>query len=226
MSSETPKRNYYAIIPAFVRYDEDLTPNSKLLYGEITSLCNESGYCWAKNEYFAGLYNVSTTSISKWINSLVRKGYIISEIFKSEDGEKEGRILKIPPNSFEEKLKQPITKVKGNLEKKLKQNNTNIIKEENIKEKATGEDINRWFENIWQIYPKDVDKIQARKTFEHKLRGLPKEEAHKKAIGIYRLLKRHIALWERQGTELQYIKGCSSWLNANIEDSPHFKRRK
>ena len=32
------KPNYYAIIPANVRYDEKLSPNEKLFYGEITAL--------------------------------------------------------------------------------------------------------------------------------------------------------------------------------------------
>lgn len=46
-------RSYYAIIPANIRYDTRLKANSKLLYGEITALCNEKGFCWASNDYFS-----------------------------------------------------------------------------------------------------------------------------------------------------------------------------
>jgi hypothetical protein len=82
------KKSYYAIIPANVRYDADLTPNAKLLYGEITALCNEKGYCWAKNEYFADLYSTSEKSISRWIKNLADKGYIETEVttFRNNDG--------------------------------------------------------------------------------------------------------------------------------------------
>lgn len=73
---EEQQRSYYAIIPANVRYDKDLAPNAKLLYGEITALCNEKGYCWATNKYFAELYNVSDRTIKNWISQLADKGYI------------------------------------------------------------------------------------------------------------------------------------------------------
>ena len=79
------KKSYFAVIPANVRYDDDLSANAKLLYGEITALCNEKGYCWASNDYFSRLYGKSKYTVSRWISSLIQKGYIQSEISK-EDG--------------------------------------------------------------------------------------------------------------------------------------------
>jgi hypothetical protein len=74
-----PEQNapaYFAVIPATVRYDRNLTPNAKLLYGEITALCNKTGACWAGNAYFADLYGVSKRSVIQWINKLQAAGYI------------------------------------------------------------------------------------------------------------------------------------------------------
>lgn len=85
---EEQQKAYYAIIPANVRYDKDLVPNAKLLYGEITALCNEKGYCWASNQYFAELYNVSDRTIKNWISQLVDKGYIQRSV-KYREGTKE-----------------------------------------------------------------------------------------------------------------------------------------
>ena len=72
---------YYAVIPADVRYDKKLNPNSKLLYGEITALCNKEGYCWASNSYFAELYGCTPQSISNWIQELISENYIRTENF-------------------------------------------------------------------------------------------------------------------------------------------------
>lgn len=121
-------KGYYSVIPANVRYDSNLTPNAKLLYAEITSLCNEYGYCWATNDYFSKLYNVSTTSISKWISSLVQNGYITTEI-EYKEGTKQilKRYIKIVNDPIEEKLNTPLRKVKNPIEEKFKENNKNRI---------------------------------------------------------------------------------------------------
>lgn len=93
---EEQQRSYYAIIPANVRYDKDLSPNAKLLYGEITALCNEKGYCWASNQYFAELYGVSVLSVKRWVNSLVTKGYVYRTLtYKPNSKEVDKRILSI-----------------------------------------------------------------------------------------------------------------------------------
>ena len=114
------KKSYYAVIPANVRYDESLPPNAKLLYGEITALCNAEGYCWASNKFFADLYGVTTTTISLWIKALIERGYIQSEIVYKE-GTKEilNRYLTILNYPIKENLNTPI-------EENLKDNNTSI----------------------------------------------------------------------------------------------------
>ena len=92
--NETPHVSYFAIIPANVRYDKNVCPNAKLLYGEITALCNQKGFCWASNSHFAELYGVSKTSVSKWVKQLADSGYIESRImYKMGTKEVIGRVL-------------------------------------------------------------------------------------------------------------------------------------
>ena len=70
------KPNYYAILPAEVRYSKDLTPNAKLLYAEITALCNMNGKCTASTQYFCRLYEVSRGAVQNWLKMLDDNGYI------------------------------------------------------------------------------------------------------------------------------------------------------
>ncbi len=74
--------NYYAVIPADVRYSKKLEPNAKLLYGEISALCNREGYCWANNRYFSELYGVDSRTIQRWLQSLQKENFIV---LKEED---------------------------------------------------------------------------------------------------------------------------------------------
>ena len=70
------KPSYYAIIPANVRYDKNLKANEKLMYGEITALSKKNGICYASNNYFAKLYDVTPQAISSWLLNLKNNNYI------------------------------------------------------------------------------------------------------------------------------------------------------
>ena len=114
------KPNYYAILSAEVRYDNRLRPNVKLLYAEITALCNMNMECFASNRYFSELYGKSKGSISGWISELVKYGYISAEYtYKAGTKEIEYRYIKI--------LKGGITEKENTLLKKTVKNNTTSI---------------------------------------------------------------------------------------------------
>jgi DNA-binding transcriptional ArsR family regulator len=131
------KKGYYAIIPASVRYDKRLPANAKLLYGELTALSNEKGYCWAGNDYFAGLYEVSKTSVSKWVSALRDTGYIEIQLEYAE-GTKQilHRYIRIVKDPIEEKLNTPLRKVKDPIEEKLIDNTTVNTTSNNTKNKG------------------------------------------------------------------------------------------
>ena len=160
---EKQQRSYYAIIPANVRYDKDLAPNAKLLYGEITSLCNEKGYCWASNQYFAELYGVSVLSVKRWVNSLVTKGYVYKTLtYKPNSKEVDKRILSIDSgikidttsvqNCYDPSIKNdtsPSIKNDTDNNKSInnKFNNKDIYKEKNIKKESVNSVIAEYTES-------------------------------------------------------------------------------
>lgn len=129
-NNEEEKKNnvsYYAIIPGNVRYDKDLCASAKLLYGEITSLCNQKGICWATNSYFASLYKVSNETVSRWVSLLRKKGYINVKLFYKKDSkEVDKRIISI---AVENILNLPIDE---NINTYCQNSQTNIPIDKNI----------------------------------------------------------------------------------------------
>lgn len=189
-------RSYYAIIPANVRYDKELKANAKLLYGEITALCNEKGYCWASNKYFADLYGVSKVSISKWINQLIDKGYIYASM-KYKDGtrEIEERHIFIGQLPIKEKFKDNNTYINNTI------NNSKYIDKENSSNKL---------KEFSRLYEQNIGLIN----------GITAEYLIDLSENIdINLFKRAIEIATDRGKcSLGYIKGIiKQWLDCNIK---------
>ena len=111
MGSTKERPGYWAVIPAAVRYDKDLPPNAKLLYGEVTALLDKRGYCYAQNSYFAELFGLSDRSVSRLLAALVERGYLRIDVIRDQSTQEvlERRIYAVytarveeqpPPDNF------------------------------------------------------------------------------------------------------------------------------
>ena len=63
-------------IPEIVFTDYELPEGARLLYGEVNALSRREGRCWASNAHFASRLGKSRATISRWIDSLVKRGHI------------------------------------------------------------------------------------------------------------------------------------------------------
>lgn len=121
------KINYYAVIPATIRYSKDLKANEKLLYGEITALSNKNGYCYAQNRYFAELYDVNIETVSRWLSHLQSLGFIKIDIKRNEKKEIIARYIYIVDTPYCVNNQYPYCqKDQYPIDEKVKENNINI----------------------------------------------------------------------------------------------------
>ncbi len=119
--------NYFSIIPATVRYDEELKPNEKLLYGEISALADKGGFCFASNDYFAKLYKVNKKTVSVWINNLRDRGYVVVDFINDNKGLVTQRKIYIGiVGGIHKKVEGYPLNNGGGIHKKMEDNNTSI----------------------------------------------------------------------------------------------------
>ena len=206
---------YWAVIPSPVRYDENLTPSEKLLYGEVSSLTNRTGYCFAANAYFAELYGLTERTIRRMLADLQEYGYI-----RIEDGNG-GRLRRriyagvnplspAAPNP-DKNVREPGQKCPGNPDKNVRRNNKYINQENNPPKAPQGAGADIWdkaaWDRFWAIYPRKVDKAKA-------IRAWNKLKADRKLMQIMSAaLKAQRASEEWRRDNGRAIPYPSTWLN-------------
>lgn len=159
---------YWAVLPAAVRYDPELSSSAKLLYAEISALTGETGYCFARNSYFEDLYGLSERTVSRLIKDLAGRGYL-----RIEDGSggKETRKLyagvnplAVPPDK---NVGTPRQKCLPSPDKNVGENNRTNKKKNNPPKAPQGA---AWepeiFERFWLAYPRHEDKAGARREWD------------------------------------------------------------
>lgn len=154
--SENENPSYYSIITATVRYDKNLNANEKLLFSEFTCLTNKYGYCYASNNYFAKLYDVTPQAISKWVKHLESLGYISCEYEYNGQEIKQRRITITYDVSTD--IDRVSTNVEGGINNGLK-GYQHTIKENNTSNNNTS--LNIYGETAKRFVPPTVDEVKA-----------------------------------------------------------------
>ena len=209
--NEENKSNYYAIIPATVRYNQNLKSSEKLLYGEITALTNTKGYCYASNRYFASLYNVTLHTVSQWVSHLEKLGYITIEMIRDNKKVIRERRIYINDVPYIQKNTYPyVLKSTYPIDEKVQENNINIIIDDlfNLIINNSNEVSNEFYSILIRLeflYPAEIlslmkqDKIQMLKDIIYTLYSLYNSEfknmfsriVREELINLYVISKEH-----------------------------------
>lgn len=59
-----------------IRFKKGIPASVKIFYCELVSMCEDEGTIVVNAEYFAKLYQVTTVTISYWINNLLKRQLI------------------------------------------------------------------------------------------------------------------------------------------------------
>ena len=134
------KTLFYTTIFTNIQHDNSISLGARLLSGDINSLTQKEGYCWATNKYFAEIYDVSEVTISKWIKELIDAGYIKAEYLRKGRQYSQRRIMLSGIKNLGDKEKfntRDKEKFNTGIKEKFKHNNiiyNNINEETNSSE--------------------------------------------------------------------------------------------
>lgn len=87
--------NWYAVIPASVLMDNNLSDKQKLLIALVSNLSNEKGYCFASNRYLGERLNCSEVTIRQNVTFLEEYGLLSRVLKLKASGEIDYRALTV-----------------------------------------------------------------------------------------------------------------------------------
>lgn len=82
----THEASYYIVIPGPVRRDARLNAEQKILYGELSSKCWATGYCWATNKRLCELMECTERTLQRNLKLLSDCGHIVIKLHKDDRG--------------------------------------------------------------------------------------------------------------------------------------------
>ena len=157
---ETP--NYFAVLPAVVRYAK-MTATAKLIYCELTTLTIKEGFAWVSNQYLADIYGIHKITVSKCLTELQENGFIKCEYDNTAsdntkrkiyiiDIEKRG-ISKNAKGGISENANTPKRKRKGGISRSAKGVLAKTLSKEIQGEEIKVKDIRSCYRRLEELLP-------------------------------------------------------------------------
>lgn len=185
---------FWCSIPTEILEDENLSLLARLVYTKVASLCTKEGYCWASNKFIGDCLKRSPRQISLSINTLIKEGYLKTEVIQGKDK----RFLRYIYLAVSLKgiTGNPPTPPRGNPQESK-------IKKSKIKEVGIYSD-NGYFQQLWDKYPSKDGRKNALKNFQRTVKTKEDWDNINKALNNY-LSSKRVA----EG----YVKNGSTWFN-------------
>jgi hypothetical protein len=215
MTADTPRKFQGVWIPAERWLDRTLSPNEKVMLGEISSLETGPRGCYATNAHFAEFFDLSISRVSEIISGLVDKGHLRVELIREGKRVVERRLRLVDPfgfpntpsgnaaNPFGKDGEPPSENTQGN---NTQSNNTKSIKNtpaSGAKKVLSDEG----FERFWKLYPKKKARKEAIKAWA-KLK--PNDELRQTLITA---LGSHCVSEDWTKDNGRYVPNAATWLN-------------
>lgn len=215
MTADIPRKFQGVWIPAERWLDRTLSPNEKVMLGEISSLETGPRGCYATNAHFAEFFDLSISRVSEIISGLVDKGHLRVELIREGKRVVERRLRLVDPfgfpntpsgnaaNPFGKDGEPPSENTQGN---NTHSNNTKSIKNtpaSGAKKVPSDEG----FEQFWKLYPKKKARKDAVKAWAKLKPDNELRQAMITALGSHCVSED----WAKDGG--RYIPNASTWIN-------------
>lgn len=221
--------SYWAVLPAPIRYDKKLSPSARILYAEISSLTEETGYCFASNDYFCRLYALSERTIARLLRELEAGGHIRIENGRGGKGVLRKIYAGVNPlrASPDKNDREPRQKCQGNPDKNVTHNKKEEQKREHPPISPQGDrpasqsygesggksdvSLPQWkperFAAFYAFYPKHVGRKAACKAWDK----LKPTQSLLRDMGKTLQLQKMTVKWHEENG--RYVPDPATWLN-------------
>lgn len=215
----------FAVIPAVVMKDEELSMSARMLYGIITWRCNSESKCWPTNRALGEDLGLSAKRVSSLLSLLEAQGHIEMEtICDPETGQivrryiypivKSGRGI---PKNEDTPPQDQGEGIPKNAEEKYKEESINLDHplppqgggapdaEKTKRRKRAPKSEPTWrpdkFAGFWLAYPRDEDRAKAVEQWD----ALPRDQGLMEQYGSEEALLHDIAVGLKRHLE------CEDW---------------